>query len=210
MNNFLDRLARIKTKQRWGIVAGIVVGIFAAFYMTSYKNSNAQLSEISAQIEETSRTVKKLRAIEKRLPRFEEGLKKLRERLDISMTLLPEKKEIPALLTRITDLGNQSGIEFINFQPGSEKAQNFYAEVPVAIAFQGSYHDLADFLDELRTLRRIVHVRKLSIGGMRSEGGIISLSAKSILVTYRFLSPEEEKEVAEAKKKKGKRRRRRR
>jgi type IV pilus assembly protein PilO len=206
MNKLIEKLAGIQTKPRWGLVLGVVIGIFVAFYMVSYKKSQQELKDIQASIEDTRVKVTRLRAIEKRLPKFEEDIKKLRKRMEISMSLLPEKKEIPELLTKISRLGSQSGLEFVNFQPGIEKMQNFYAEVPVAITVKGGYHELATFLDRIRTLRRIVHVRKLQLGAPDVKRGVVTLNAKSTLVTYRFLSPQEEKEAAKA----SKRRRRRR
>ena len=103
----------------------------------SYKKSKQELVDILASIDSTRVTVQRLQTIEKRLPRFEEDIKKLSKRMEISMSLLPEKKEIPALLTRISKLGSQSGLEFMNFQPGNERMQHFYAEVPVAIVVKG-------------------------------------------------------------------------
>ena len=79
--------------------------------------------------------------------------------------------------------------------------------MPVSITVRGGYHDLALFLDKIRTLRRIVHVRKLQIGGMKMLERVLTLNAKSTLVTYRFLSPEEEKEVALQSKRRKRRRR---
>lgn len=196
MNQLIEKLAGINTKQRWGLILGIVAGIFVAFYMVSYKKSKLELSDITARMEQTRVTVQRLQAIERRLTKFEEDLNKLRRRLEISMSLLPAKKEIPELLTQISRLGSQSGLEFLNFQPGAERRVRFYAEVPVIITVRGGYHDLALFLDRIRTLRRIVHVRNLQIGGMRIEGGVVTLNANSTLVTYRFLSPGEEKQAA--------------
>lgn len=198
MSGLIDKLAGIQSKQRLALVLGAVAGIFVAFFMLSYRKSQQELAEIMASVEKTKPTVEQLQAIERKLPKFEEDLRKLGKRLEVSRTMLPEKNEIPELLTQISRLGNQSGLEFMSFTPGSEDRQSFYAEVPVAIVVRGGYHDLGEFLDRIRTLYRIVHVRNLSLGEMQVENGMVTISAKSILVTYRFLSTEEEKEAAAA------------
>lgn len=206
MNSLIEKLVGIPSKQRWVLVLGIIAGIFIAFYMVSYSKSRQEMTDIVAKADQTKGVVQRLQMIEKRLPKVEEELEKLETRLKVSKSLLPEKKEIPALLTRISQLGSQAGLEFTNFQPGPEKRQNFFAEVPLSITVVGGYHELAKFLDHIRTLRRIVHVRELRLGGAQEEDGVLILRAVSTLVTYRFLSPKEEQEAALAAKRARRRR----
>ncbi len=196
MNRFIERLAGIQTKQRWALVLGVVAAVFLIFFMVSYKKSQQKLTDIVTTIESTRPKVQRLQAIERKLPRFNADLAKLKSRLEISKRLLPEKKEIPELLTKLSMLGSEAGLEFVSFQPGPERRQLFYAEVPVAITVRGGYHEMARFLDDIRTLRRIVHVRNLRLGGANVGGGLVTLNARCTLVTYRFLSRDEEEATA--------------
>ena len=66
-----------------------------------------------------------------------------------AMKALPEKEEIPSLLTSISRSGQDVGLEFLLFEPKNEVRKEFYAEIPVAMHVIGGYHDLAIFFDKV-------------------------------------------------------------
>jgi type IV pilus assembly protein PilO len=101
--------------------------------------------------------------------------------------LLPQKKEIPSLLTNISALGTASGLDFVSFQPKGEVAKEFYAEIPVDISVRGPYHNVGNFLYEISELDRIVSVSNISMGSPVVERDEMLLSARFTLVTYRFI-----------------------
>ncbi len=41
---------------------------------------------------------------------------------------------------------------------GAESAEGFYARIPINMAVQGNYHEIAMFMQEVANLRRIVNV----------------------------------------------------
>ncbi len=112
----------------------------------------------------------------------------------IAKMALPEKSEIPSLLTGISASGHQAGLEFLLFQPKAEEKKGFYAEIPVSIKVKGNYHFIATFFDKVARLFRIVNITDIR---MRAEPGTNTLNASCTAVTYRFIE-------AESGKKKGK------
>ena len=58
---------------------------------------------------------------------FEEALKQL-----------PNSSEIPALLSNISALAQESGLEIVLFKPAPELAKGFYADIPVAMEVKGN------------------------------------------------------------------------
>ena len=121
-----------------------------------------------------------------------------------AMRALPEKEEIPSLLTSISKSGQDAGLEFLLFEPKPEVRKEFYAEIPVAINVTGGYHDMAVFLDKVARLSRIVNVRDISMG--RTKDGE-DLNTSCTAVTYKFVEgppPEDPKAKKKKKKKKSK------
>jgi len=57
----------------------------------------------------------------------------------------------------------------------------------------GSYHKIGTFLDKVSKLNRIVSVNNINLGKAGRSGGQVMLNASLELVTYRFLSIEEQK-----------------
>ena len=114
--------------------------------------------------------------------------------------LLPQKKEIPSLLTNISALGTNSGLSMASFSPGGERKKEFYAEIPVSLRLNGPYHNIGTFLYEVSKLDRIISATNITLGGGSKQRGELLLGASISLITYRFL---EESEMA-PKPKKGK------
>ncbi|MCP4114641.1 MAG: type 4a pilus biogenesis protein PilO [Desulfobacteraceae bacterium] len=126
------------------------------------------------------------------LAKYEELMAEAQARFNLAMKALPDKKEIPSLLTGISSSGNDAGLEFILFQPKAEVQKEFYAEIPVAIKVQGGYHEFAAFFDQVARLYRIVNINDISIKS-RSKSGGGGLEASCNAVTYMFV--EKKKDV---------------
>ncbi len=81
----------------------------------------------------------------------------------VAAKALPEKDEVPSLLTSISQVGNEAGLEFLLFKPEAEVLKDFYAELPITMELSGSYHDLGVFFDQLAGMPRIVNINKFEI-----------------------------------------------
>jgi type IV pilus assembly protein PilO len=189
MNALLEKFAGLEVKQRWmicGLMAFLLVGI--GYYLHS-KNAES-LDALRLEVEETRQSVQKHQAIATRLDELKTRLAALDEMLKVAITLLPETREIPELLTQISQLGLNSGLEFRLFKPEPEKPADFYAEVPVSLAMLGPFHDLARFFDHLSRLSRIVNVTDIKIS-LAKGGDNQTLTTNCLLTTFRFLEPRE-------------------
>src|SRR5580692_2426437 len=69
---------------------------------------------------------------------------------------LPGRTEVPNLLVDISQTGLAAGLQEKLFQPGSEKSNGFYAELPIKIRLVGSYHQFGAFVSGIAALPRIV------------------------------------------------------
>lgn len=107
---------------------------------------------------------------------------------------LPNKSEIEALLIEVNQAGLGRGLQFDLFRPGSEQIKDFYAELPVAVKINGSYHDVGAFAADIAKLPRIVTLNNIAITPLQS-GAPLTLDA--VIKTFRYL---DEEEVAKQKK----------
>ena len=106
---------------------------------------------------------------------------------------LPNKSEIEALLIEVNQAGLGRGLQFDLFRPGAEQMKDFYAELPVAVKINGSYHDIGAFAADVAKLPRIVTLNNISITPVKDGGLTLDASIK----TFRYL---DEEEVARQKK----------
>jgi type IV pilus assembly protein PilO len=102
---------------------------------------------------------------------------------------LPGETEVEALLVDISQTGLANGLEFELFKPGKEKPAEFYAELPIQIRVDGSYHDFGRFVSDVAALPRIVTLQDFSIKPIKDKGSgklVMEATAK----TYRYLDEE--------------------
>jgi type IV pilus assembly protein PilO len=149
------------------------------------------VATLGLEINDMRQSVQKAQAIATRFDALKARLAALDETLKVAITLLPETREIPELLTQISQLGSNAGLEFRLFKPEPEKAADFYAEVPVSLAILGRFHDLARFFDHLSKLSRIVNVTDIKISLAKGSGDTQTLTTNCLLTTFRFLEPQE-------------------
>lgn len=177
----------------------ILIGAFVYFsYLPKIKTVQA-LEKRKASLASQLTTA---RNKAKQLPDYREKKKKAESDFLIAKKVLPEKQEIPSLLTSVSQSGQDAGLEFLMFQPKGENRKNFYSEIPVSIKVSGGYHNVAVFFDNVARLYRIVNMRDIQ---MKSTGGAKALTTTCTAVTYRFVEPA--KQPAGSKQKKRKKRR---
>jgi len=122
---------------------------------------------------------------------FRRELQSMQAQFDESLKQLPNSSEIPALLTNISTLAQESGLQILLFKPAPEIARGFYADIPVSMEVLGSYHDIAYFFDKVSNLDRIVNINDISLQPVRAggRGGHFDgrLNAKFSIVTFKFI-----------------------
>jgi type IV pilus assembly protein PilO len=107
---------------------------------------------------------------------------------------LPNTTEVPDLLVDITQAGLGRGLEFSLFRPEKEQPRDFYAELPISLQVNGSYHELAQFISDVAALPRIVTFG--NIGITSAKDGRLSMQATAR--TYRYLDTGEAQAPAAA------------
>jgi type IV pilus assembly protein PilO len=191
----------------------ILIGGFTYFsYYPKLKTLNVQKKEFNLLQQKLAAAQQKAANLEK----FREEKRKAEAHFQVVKKALPEKEDIPSLLAGVSQSGQDSGLEFVLFQPNPEVVKDFYAEIPVSINVTGEYHDVALFFDRVSRLSRIVDikdiemtpvaeikaVKKSSPSGSQTVAANI-LSTKCTAVTYKFVekAPEQPDQNATTSKK---------
>ncbi|MBW2467444.1 MAG: type 4a pilus biogenesis protein PilO [Deltaproteobacteria bacterium] len=183
----------------------------AAFYFLSF---NPQIKEINKLENRAAILRKEIKEAKARAAKLDEHLAEMEETKRLfaeASILLPQKKDIPSLLTNISALGTNAGLQMARFKPGNEKKSNFYAQIPISLNISGPYHNIGTFLYEISRLDRIISAVSIRLGSPKMQRDEMILKSNVSLITYRFLEESEikkPKEKGKRKKKKKKRKRR--
>lgn len=191
---FFEKLTKI---QRIALFAGVFVLVAGGYGWLAISPSFNEIQRLKTEVEDLERKLTIAKRKAGQLDRHRKMLANAEEDFNIAKRALPEKKEIPSLITGISDAGKIAGLNFYLFDPRSEKKQEFYAEIPVDIKVRGSFHEVALFFDNVSRLFRVVNITDITI---LKEKGRRSLNTSCRAITYRFLE-EEAAEKSKGKKK---------
>jgi len=204
-DSFLEKkVVTLDKKIFIAIFALVIIVPTVAFYFLHY---DPKVKEIKGLESRAATLRKEIAEAKARAAKLEEHLAEMEETKRLfaeASVLLPQKKEIPSLLTNISALGTNSGLNMATFSPGAERKKEFYAEIPVSLKVNGPYHNIGTFLYEVSNLDRIISAINISLGSPKIQRGEMVLSSDISLITYRFL---EESEMQAQQPQKGKKRR---
>jgi type IV pilus assembly protein PilO len=172
----------------WIVVCFVVV---AVYYFFGYRPQTENLQALQADYDRLGTELRENQTIDENLERVREELERLDARLEEALKKLPETEEIPNLLKTVSDLGKDSGLEFLLFKPAPPAPQTFYAEVPLELQMLGRYHDLAAFFDKVGRLPRIVTIQDIDFGNSKPDKGGTTLKVSCRAVTFQAIDPSE-------------------
>ena len=194
MDPQVEKILKLPTKQKLMILLLVVIIEAASLawflYLPKHKEHKtltSQLTVLQAEIDEKNKSAANL-------PRLQKEYDQLDAELQQALTELPNSKEIPSLLTSITSLGKNAGLDFLVFRPKPESAKDFYSEVPVDISVSGSYHSVANFFAAVSNLPRIVNITNVAFTDIKHLDNRTMIRVNCLATTFRFLDKKEMKD----------------
>ncbi len=194
----MNKINKLPQNQKIALLAGIIVLMLGLYWYIFFQSKQQELAAANGKLVQMQNQLAEDRTLAADLPRFKAELKRLQAELDQALRQLPNNKELPVLLTDITTLGKNAGMEFKSFIPQAEVKKEFYAEVPINIELVGGFHELATFFDQLSRLDRIVSIKNFAISEVTVKNDRVGLNITGLASTYRFMTDEEAKAAAAA------------
>jgi type IV pilus assembly protein PilO len=183
----LEKLARLPKPARMAVLAGIPVLVLVVYVSVFAKPLHQQIRNVRSQQLNLQRKLSEVRSVAANEQAVKDEIGVLQKKLGVALQQLPDSKELPVLLTDITSLGKNAGLDFKSFKPDVEVQKAFYAEVPIDIEFTGHFHDVASFFDEVSKLPRIVNISELDMKIAKESSRDTTLDVKGKATTYRFV-----------------------
>lgn len=191
-----EKIGSLSMVQRILVCVVTIVLISGSYAYFIYMPKQERMVKLENKLATLKRTLVSYRQKAATLEKYEKKMADAQARFNLAMKALPDKKEIPSLLTGISSSGSEAGLEFLLFQPKAQVDKEFYAEIPVSIKVRGGFHEIAAFFDQVARLYRIVNIDDIT---MTSQNKSDDLEASCNAVTYMFV---EKKEDDKKKKKK--------
>ena len=202
MNQLLERIFELPPRQRVLLLVGSLVFLFLAYAYYIYWPRSTAITEKQQEREQLRQERDGKAGLAANLERARATVAKLDGDLRSAIAQLPDTKEIPDLLSGISSLGRESGLEIVQFKQRPEQFEDFYAAVPVDILVRGTYNQVTTFFDKVSRMARIVNVTNVGIkNAVQPQGAGASLDTSCAAVTFRFLDEAERERAAKQKEK---------
>ncbi len=200
MNDLLERILELPPRQRVLLLVGSVALLFFLYAYFLYWPRSAMITQQAQRKTDLALDRDRKAAMVANLERTRKEVAQLDGDLRKAVAQLPDTKEIPDLLSSISSLGRESGLEILRFRQLPEKFEEFYAEVPVDVVVRGTYHQVAAFFDKVGRMARIVNVTNVNTKSpAKIESEAIDLDTSCVAVTFRFLDEGERERIAKQK-----------
>jgi type IV pilus assembly protein PilO len=184
---FIDqKYLPLETKYKIAIAVGILLLPIILCYFILFQPNNNKIAGLTTQKQGLERKLQEVHRKLRDRPKLQRELAETTTVFEEASKLLPKEKEIPKLLTDISSLGRNAGLDFNSFRPQRDIPKDFYDEIPINIDVNGPYHNVGYFFDQISKLDRIVSVSSVRMTSPRREGNDMLLNSNCRLLTYRF------------------------
>ena len=187
MNPKLEKLLKLPLYKRVAILVVLVAVLVGACIWFLIFPEYERMGQMDQEISRLEADLIQKQRIANNLPKFKAEFLKLEEQLKAALTQLPNKKEIPSLLTNLATIARDNGLDVVSFSPKGEVSKGFYAEVPGSVDLRGTYHQIAEFSQAVSKLSRIVNLSDLELSGPKIEDNVAILRIKCKVTTFRFV-----------------------
>jgi len=180
-------------EKKWqvALAIGLFIGVLLAggVHYAWIRKINEDIVKKQAELKGLQEEIAKGRAAERKLSQFREEVKRLELELSKLLQILPSSRNTEELIKRIETLTRQGDFTLKRFTPGEPVNKEFYAEYPIDISLDGTYHNLALLFDRMSRFSRIINVEDLKIATMEASAGK-SISAQFVAKTFIYTGEE--------------------
>ncbi len=184
----------------WYYGAGIGAGfgallyVVALLYFPNFNEMKHQLEGKKGELAALNEKINQGHAAERRLPQLREEVRRTELDLQRLLQILPTSRNTEELIKRIEALTRQGDFLLKKFAPKDYVTKDFYAEWPIDIALDGTYHNLALFFDKLARFTRIINVEDLVLRSLPDVPQGHTLTANFTMKTFIYIGDKEEEQ----------------
>lgn len=190
MDKYLDRIVKAPPAVKFGGLAALVVLMTAANFFFLIQPLEEQMEQQVADQRRLDLELAEKSEIAQNLNERRREMDVLEQKLAEALTELPENKDVEELLAQLNDIGKKSGLEIARVEPGPETVGggDFFARIPIKMVVSGNYHEIAMFLQQVSTMRRIVNVNNIKLDGAKVKNEKVVLNTSFLATTFRFVN----------------------
>jgi type IV pilus assembly protein PilO len=169
-----------------------LIAVVAGAYFLVWNSKKPELERAQAEQQQLLQTLEAKAKKAANLDAYKAQLAEMEQSFGAMLRKLPNKTEVPNLLTDISQQGTAAGLDQKLFQPNAQVVKDFYAELPIKMRLTGSFHSIGAFVSGIAALPRIVTMHDVEITQVSKTAGSDQLQLDLTAKTYRYLDDDEQ------------------
>jgi type IV pilus assembly protein PilO len=164
----------------------LFAGVFWNYYVSP---TQASMDTRRAELDRLQAEVNRGNLVARSLPQFRKDVAGLEAQLERLRAVLPEEKDVADLLRRIQAMATQSNLTIRGFTPQAVANKQMYAEWPIGLQLEGTYHNLGNFLERISKFPRIINVTAFKIRSKDKQSDAATIAAECTATTFVMTEP---------------------
>ena len=186
MSKLLEQFAKAALTVKLAVLVVILVIIAGVEYQVFFSQTKQELDRLKRQSAELKVKLLENQAIADNLPKFQEEVNILNEQLKQALALLPNEADVHSLFRQLSIVAKKTNVALLSFRPAGQSSHGFYNDLGMDLKIEGTYNDIAVFIDQVGKLSRIVNISNLVFSSPRTAGNVILLTVDCRATTFMF------------------------
>jgi type IV pilus assembly protein PilO len=148
--------------------------------------AHADLAAKRAQLATVQGEVARAQAKASQLPQLQREIRQIEARLLQTTAVLPDEKDPQDVLRNLYEVASETLLNIHSFAPKTIVTKPQYSEWPIALTFDGSYHDLGRFFDRIATMPRLMSITDLQVKTSVKPNSKATVTATCLATTFVF------------------------
>ncbi|MDI6783854.1 MAG: type 4a pilus biogenesis protein PilO [bacterium] len=184
-------------EKKWLIVALVFMAIIGyLFYMFVWKDNQQRIAQLNQEIYGNRNGILNPnddKALQNKYEKYKEivegtetqtKIAELTAKISLFEQRLPEKKDMPKLLTFFRQAADDSGTKFVSINALASITSEYYIEIPFSVVVKAKYHPLGQYINKTENSERFMRVDDIDIKSTNDETYLHEATMK--ISTYMF------------------------
>jgi len=214
MNINVDDLKKLSLKMKALIVFLICLLLGYFYYMFFFQAILTKQMALDTKLTEMQQQIVEKEKVVAQLDRYIREINALKQSFTLALLKLPNAREIAGLLASVVLSGQETGVNFLLFEPKPPETklpevkkpdappkpvdakappakpavpEKFYDEIPIKVQLAGSFHNTVSFYAKIAKLSRIVNVEEIVMEAQDVKGRGRIVRTSCTVKTYMFV-----------------------
>src|ERR1035441_903666 len=160
-----------------GVFVAVVLYLAAYYQLPNFSEMKQTLENKKNELDQLNQKITQGRAAERRLPQLREEVRRTELDLQRLLQILPTARNAEELIKKIQALAGQGEFFLKKWTPKEYVNKDFYAEWPIDLQIDGTYHNLSFFWERGPRSPGIINMEVLVSPGYPAAAGGPTLGA---------------------------------